>query len=90
MGGGYRMTRRMENRSSNGATLDRGNGAMPPSEVNRPRQLGNGYGPMPATAMAGEIRLYRVIEGRDRGDEQREQPDNTDKAGKSKAFPWHA
>ena len=63
---------------------------MPPGEVNWPRQFGNGDGPMPATAVAGEIRLYRVIKGRDRGNEQYEQPDNADDPDKSKASPWQA
>ena len=80
----------MENRSSIGATLDRGKRAMPPGEVDRPSRPGNGDGPMQATAVAGEIRLYRVIKGRDRGNQQCEQTDNADDAGKSKAFPWQA
>ena len=82
----------MQNRSSIGATPDRGKGAsaMPPGVANRPRRLGNGDGPMQATAVAGEIRLYRVIKGRDRGNEQYEQTDNADDAGKSKAFPRQA
>ena len=63
---------------------------MPFGEVNRPRQLGNGDSPMPATAVAGEVRLYRIIQGRDRRNEQCEQPDNADDAGKSKALPWQA
>lgn len=80
----------MENRGSIRATLDRGKGAMPSGEVNRSPRLGNGDGPMQATAVASEIRLYRVIKGRDRGNEQCEQTDNADDAGKSKAFPWQA
>jgi len=81
----------MENSGSRrGTTPDRGSGAMPPGQVNRPRQPGNGDGAMPATAVSGEVRLFRIIEGRDRGNEQCEQADNADDAGKSKAFPRQA
>ena len=84
------MIRRMENRSGIGAAPEGDSGAMPPDQVTRPHQLASGDGAMPATAVTGEIRLYRVIQGRDGGNQQCEQPDDADEAGKSEASPWHA
>jgi len=63
---------------------------MPPGQVNGPRQLGSGDSAMPATAVAGEIRLDRVIEGRDGGNEQGEQREEADQTREAEASPWRA
>jgi len=76
----------MENGTSIATKRDRGSGAILFRQMPRPRQLRSGNDAIPATDVAGKIRLYRVIHGRDGGGEQCKQRENVDEAGESKAF----
>ena len=90
MENGYCVIRRMTYRSNVYAKRNGRGGRTLSGQMTCLRQLGSGEGAMPIAAVAGEVRLYRVIDRRDGGNEQCEQPYDTNDAGESKAFPWHA
>jgi len=90
MGKGYRMIRRVRNSSCVlDGQADRG-GTIPSDQMTCLRQFGSTDSAMPITAVGKEIRLYGVIDRRDGGNEEYEQPYGAQDAGESKVFPRQA
>jgi len=84
------MVRRMVDRLSVGVKRDRRGGPIPPEQMTPLQQLGSCDEAMAVPEVAGEVRLYRIIQGRYGRNEQRKQPEGACKTGKSKAFLWQA
>jgi len=70
-----------------GAKRDRRGGPIPPEPMPRLQQLGSCDDAMSVPEVAGEVRLYQIIQGRYGRNEQRKQPEGACQTGKSKALP---
>jgi len=70
------IIRWMANRPSMGAQRDCSGGRIPSEQVPRLQQLESCHDAMTVPEVAGEVRLYRVIQGRYGRHEQRKQPES--------------